>query len=222
MSAVPKPLEFPFHISFLEEEDIPAVMEIERASFSLPWSAGIYRYELRDNPYAFYLCVRTTEQNLPSIAAYGGIWLYLPEAHVSTIAVHPRLRGLHLGAWLLAAMLVRAAREGAEEATLEVRVSNYVAQRLYRTFGFRVVGRRPRYYSDNKEDAYIMSLSPLDRLALVRRLKQEREEVSHRWATRQHHAGSRSSPRTPPCSRTSSRISSTACSKSSSASSGDR
>ncbi len=222
MSALPEAVQLPFHISLLQVDDIPAVMEIERASFSMPWSAAIYRYELAENPHAFYLCVRGLRPDLPSVVAYGGIWLYHPEAHVSTIAVHPHLRGLHLGAWLLAAMLVRAAQEGAKEATLEVRVSNHVAQRLYRSFGFRVVGRRPRYYSDNREDAYLMSLSPLDRLALARRLQREEEEVRRRWAQREAQAGSRSSPRTPPRSRTSSRISSTARSRSSRTSSGGR
>ena len=184
MSATVTLADFPFYLSLLREADIPAVLEIERAAFSLPWTAAIYRYELRDNPYARYLCVRSRRRDLPSVVAYGGLWFYLPEAHISTIAVHPLLRGLHLGAWLLAAMLVDSARVGAEEATLEVRVSNTVAQRLYRSFGFRVVGRRYRYYSDNLEDAYIMTLRPLDEAALVRRLQREEAEVRRRWAER--------------------------------------
>lgn len=184
MSATKSAAEFPFHITLLRETDIPAVMSIERAAFSMPWTATIYRYELRDNPYARYLCVRTSRTDLPPIVAYGGLWLYLPEAHISTIAVHPLFRGLHLGAWLLAALLVESAHEGAEEVTLEVRVSNHVAQRLYLSFGFRVVGRRYRYYSDNQEDAYIMTLRPLHSTLAQERLRKERAEVEHRWARR--------------------------------------
>lgn len=175
---------FPFQIAHLREPDIPAIMEIERASFSLPWTMAIYRYELRENPYATYLGIRTLNEKLPPLAGYGGLWFYTPEAHISTIAIHPLLRGLHLGAWLLAAMLVEAARQDAEEVTLEVRVSNHVAQRLYLSFGFRVVGRRYRYYSDNREDAYIMTLRPIDYEELVHRLQREEQVARQRWTER--------------------------------------
>ena len=174
----------PFYVSLLHVDDIPDIMVIERASFSLPWTPTIYRYELKENAFARYLGIRSRHEALPRLVAYGGLWLYLPEAHVSTIAVHPLLRGLHLGAWMLAVLLVEAVQEGAHEATLEVRVSNRVAQRLYRSFGFRVVGRRPRYYSDNKEDAYVMTLRPLDRLALMQRLHKEEQTVRQRWHER--------------------------------------
>ncbi len=173
---------FPFYFSPLSDEDIPAVLEIEQQVFSLPWSEGIYRYELRHNPYATYWAVRSRCRRLPSIVAYGGVWFYLPEAHISTIAVHPRFRGFHLGAWLLAHLLLEGVKRGATEASLEVRVSNIVAQRLYLSFGFRVVGRRYRYYSDNREDAYIMTLKPLDRNTLQKRLQREEHVVRERWA----------------------------------------
>ncbi len=184
MSDTSQVLDFPFTISPLTEEDIPAILEIERQAFSLPWSEGIYRYELRHNPYATYLAVRSHDSRLPSVVAYGGLWFYMPEAHISTIAVHPRFRGLHLGAWLLAHLLFEGVQGGATEASLEVRVSNLVAQRLYLSFGFRVVGRRYRYYSDNREDAYIMTLKPLDRLSLQKRIQRESHIVRERWAQR--------------------------------------
>ncbi len=184
MNALTPPTDFPFVITPLREEDIPAVMAIERRVFTLPWTAGIYRYELRHNRYGRYLAVRAQDERLPPVVAYGGVWLYLPEAHISTLAVHPDFRGLHMGAWLLAALLLAGAREGAEEGTLEVRVSNRAAQRLYLSFGFRVVGRRLRYYSDNREDAYIMTLRPLDADALQRRFAQEERTVRERWRAR--------------------------------------
>ncbi len=173
--------DFPFSIDPMREEDIPAVMEIEKRSFTLPWTPGIYRYELRHNVYGLYRIIRTRNETLPPVVAYIGIWLYLPEAHVSTIAVHPDFRGLHLGAWILASALVESAFRGAEEATLEVRISNTPAQRLYWSFGFRVVGRRYKYYSDNGEDAYIMTLRPLDLLYLQRRLQKEETLARERW-----------------------------------------
>ncbi len=181
---IARTVDFPFKITPLQERDIPAIMEIERASFSLPWTVAIYRYELNENPFATYLGIRTLDESLPPLAGYGGLWFYIPEAHISTIAVHPLLRGLHLGAWLLAAMLVEAARQEAEEATLEVRVSNHIAQRLYLSFGFRIAGRRYRYYSDNQEDAYIMTLRPLDYAELLRRLRREEALARQRWAER--------------------------------------
>ena len=176
--------DFPFYVDRLGEQDIPAIMEIERQVFTLPWTPGIYRYELRYNQAAFYRGIRTSDPHLPPLAAYGGIWLYPPEAHISTIAVHPEFRGMHLGGWLLAILLVEANRRGAREATLEVRVSNVAAQKLYRSFGFQVVGKRYRYYSDNREDALIMTLKPLDTDLLERRLFREEHTVRERWRSR--------------------------------------
>ena len=173
--------EIPFTLRRLQEEDIPQVMAIERKVFPLPWSPGIFRYEIRYNRFGYYLAIASTDHRLPPLVGYGGMWLYLPEAHISTIAIHPDFQGLHLGAWLLAALLLHAARRGATEATLEVRVSNVVAQRLYTSFGFVVVGRRPRYYSDNREDAYIMTLAPLRQEHLQRRLHREITIVQKRW-----------------------------------------
>ncbi len=176
--------DFPFFTGPLREEDIPAIMAIEEQSFSLPWTPGIYRYELRHNAHGLYRAIRCRYPGLPPVVAYAGVWLYLPEAHISTIAVHPAFRGLHFGAWILATVLVEATLQGAEEATLEVRVSNTPAQRLYLSFGFRVVGRRYGYYSDNREDAYIMTLQPLDLAYLQKRLQQEKAIARERWQQR--------------------------------------
>ncbi len=174
----------PFVLRRLQEADIPHVMTIERQVFPLSWSPGIFRYELRHNRFGYYLAIATTDERLPPLVGYGGIWLYLPEAHISTLAVHPQFQGLHLGAWLLAALLLHAARRGATEATLEVRVSNVGAQRLYTSFGFVVVGRRHRYYSDNGEDAYIMTLAPLELATIRQRFQREVRMVQERWHQR--------------------------------------
>jgi ribosomal-protein-alanine N-acetyltransferase len=102
------------------------------------------------------------------------MWLMVDEAHVITFAVHPSWRRQHIGDRLLLAMLDIAIDGGANEATLEVRLSNLPARRLYEKFGFRPVGLRPRYYSDNGEDALIMTTDQLsappmrDRLARLR------------------------------------------------------
>ena len=92
-----------------------------------------------------------------AILGYGGFWLMVDEAHVSTIASHRDWRRRGIGELLLVSMIDRATEIGANFVTLEVRVSNLAAQALYRKYGFEVTGERRRYYSDNGEDALIMS-----------------------------------------------------------------
>ncbi len=94
--------------------------------------------------------------DLASIIGFAGLWLMVDEAHITTIAVHPDYRHMGLGEFLLVNLIDIAYSIGAKWVTLEVRVSNYVAQNLYRKYGFREAGLRRRYYSDNQEDALIM------------------------------------------------------------------
>ncbi len=137
--------------------DLDAISAIERASFDSPWPPDAYRSELETNRLAQYLVVQAAAE----IVAYGGMWLMVDEAHVITFAVHPAWRRQQIGGRLLLAMLDIALDAGAREATLEVRLSNLPARRLYEKFGFRPVGLRPRYYTDNGEDALIMTTDPL-------------------------------------------------------------
>jgi ribosomal-protein-alanine N-acetyltransferase len=134
-------------------EDIPDVHIIERASFPVPWPAYAFRQELATNRLARYLVVRAGDETV----AYAGLWLMVDEAHVTTFAVLPGWRRLGIGSRLLRAILDLAKEIGAAVATLEVRLSNQGARRLYERFGFRPVGIRPRYYSDNGEDALKMT-----------------------------------------------------------------
>ncbi|HZQ08989.1 MAG TPA: ribosomal protein S18-alanine N-acetyltransferase, partial [Anaerolineae bacterium] len=97
----------------------------------------------------------------PQIVGYIGYWLMAGEAHISTIAVRPEMRGRAFGELLLAFTIEDAARRGAHVATLEVRISNTPAQQLYLKYGFEKVGLRKAYYSDNNEDAFIMTTPPL-------------------------------------------------------------
>jgi len=90
------------------------------------------------------------------VVAYGGLWLMVDEAHITTIAVRPDMRGKHLGELMLVALVDIAIGLGARWVTLEVRVSNHIAQSLYRKYTFHSTGIRPRYYSDNQEDALVM------------------------------------------------------------------
>ncbi|MOA25396.1 ribosomal-protein-alanine N-acetyltransferase [compost metagenome] len=90
------------------------------------------------------------------IIGYGGMWIIMDEAHVTNIAVRSDYRGQGLGNRLLLELQRTAVFFGAAKMTLEVRVSNDIAQNLYRKYGFTASGIRPRYYSDNNEDALIM------------------------------------------------------------------
>ena len=139
-------------------EDLDEVQAIEGASFTTPWPENAYRSELMTNRLASYLVARVDGR----IVGYGGMWLMVDEAHITTFAVHPLWRRQRVGERLLLAFLDLARDRHAREATLEVRLSNLAARRLYEKYGFRPVGLRPRYYSDNNEDALIMTTEPLD------------------------------------------------------------
>ena len=169
----------PFTVVPMQIEDVPAVTAIERTVFTMPWSANAFTYELRHNPSSEYLVLwyvpwlhRPQEAKSPlrpmhrllkpakndlALLGYGGFWMMLEEAHICTLAVRPEWRGRGLGELLLASLIERAMERKAEVLTLEARVSNLVAQNLYSKYGFKVVGRRKGYYSDNGEDALIMT-----------------------------------------------------------------
>ena len=157
----------------MQLDDLDAVHGIELASFSSPWPPNAYRSELQTNRLASYLVARIDGE----IVAYGGMWLMVDEAHITTFAVHPAWRRQRVGERLLLAFLDLAVARQAREATLEVRLSNIAARRLYEKYGFRPVGLRPRYYSDNGEDALIMTTEPLAEPRMRERLQRLRAEL---------------------------------------------
>lgn len=164
-------------------DDIDAVAAIDQQSFSTPWPARTYRYEVNnkrscmivleaqgvqisqaDSQNGFgKLLTRLTgngrEQS--QLAGYSGFWHIADEAHISTIAIHPDWRGKKLGELLLWGMIREGIRLGAEKVTLEVRVSNEVAKNLYYKYGFVIIGKRKGYYRDNREDADLMQVGPI-------------------------------------------------------------
>ncbi len=140
--------------------DLDGVIEVETRSFPAPWSRQAFVQELTENHYAQYLVAREGDR----IAGYAGMWVILDEAHVTNVAVHPDWRGCGAGEQLMRALIDRAVALGAIRMTLEVRVSNQVAQGLYLKLGFKPSGIRKGYYTETKEDALIMWLDPLTRL----------------------------------------------------------
>jgi [ribosomal protein S18]-alanine N-acetyltransferase len=160
-------------IEAMRLEDLDEVQRIELASFSTPWPSNAYRSELETNRLASYVVARIDGR----VVAYGGMWLMADEAHITTFAVHPGWRRQRIGERLLLAFLDLARDRHAREATLEVRLSNVAARRLYEKYGFRPVGLRPRYYSDNNEDALIMTTEPLADPRLRARIERLRSEL---------------------------------------------
>lgn len=166
------PEQLPYVVEPMTLADMDRVMEIEQVAFPTPWSARAYHYEITKNKHSTLLVVRTapvTNGRFGRLArrlglfppvpvlGYAGFWFLVDEAHIYTIAVHPQWRGRGLGELLILALMDRSMELGADRATLEVRVSNRVAQELYSKYGFEIVSRRKGYYSDNNEDAYIMT-----------------------------------------------------------------
>ena len=161
-------------------EDLDQVILLDCMSFSLPWPPSAYLHELNDPGGRVWVAEQTLEAPLeyrspfpgpiegfirpaggPAVVGVVVVWLVVDEAHIATLAVHPELRRQGIGQRLLCTALAEAAQAGAVAAMLEVRAGNITAQKLYQNFGFETVGRRPRYYRDNQEDALLMTLPDL-------------------------------------------------------------
>lgn len=122
---------------------------------------------------------------LSATIGFAGLWLMVDEAHVTTIALHPRYRGRGLGELMLASLMQIAYNISARVVTLEVRVTNQVAQNLYRKYGFQEAGVRRRYYSDNNEDALIMWTEPIHSPAFIERFEGLRAALAERLAAQE-------------------------------------
>lgn len=121
----------------------------------------------------------------PPIIGFAGMWSLYDEAHVTTIGVVPEYRGRGLGELLFLAMVEEAIRRGVTWLTLEVRVSNASAMALYGKYGFTIQGRRPRYYSDNNEDAFIMWSDSLKKPEYVTSIESLRRRLAHKMSFEQ-------------------------------------
>jgi len=157
-------------------DDLERVHAIEQASFFPTWPDEAYRNELMTNKLATYLVARLDDV----VIGFAGIWLMVDEAHVTTFAVDPAWRRRGVGERLLLALLDVSVARRAREATLEVRLSNMAARRLYEKYGFRPVGIRPRYYTDNGEDALIMTTEPLESASMRERVSRLRADLESR------------------------------------------
>lgn len=140
--------------------DLEQVVAIDQVSFSLPWPARSFQFELADNPTSRCWVVELDKKIITMIVS----WLILDELHIATIATHPDFRKQGIGRKLLLYALKSARDEGVIRSFLEVRESNEVAIKMYKNFGFVEDGRRKEYYKDNNEDAILMTLNDLNHL----------------------------------------------------------
>ena len=121
------------------------------------------------------------DPNSPFVAGYVSVWYQGEEAHITEIAVRERLRGRGIGELLLIGSLKAAVDYGSKVMTLETRVSNFVAQRLYEKYAFKSVGIRKAYYSDNREDAVILTTNPIQSEAYQQMFQELQAAYRSRW-----------------------------------------
>ncbi|HEY7462836.1 MAG TPA: ribosomal protein S18-alanine N-acetyltransferase [Candidatus Limnocylindria bacterium] len=171
----------PVMVDDMRLADVSQVQEIERLCFATPWPAYAFEQELRGNRLARYVVARTGGAEGERVIGFAGVWLMVDEAHITTFAVHPDVRRLGVGRRLLLRLFDLAVELRAARLTLEVRVSNEPAQALYRSFGFAVVGSRPRYYSDDGEDALVMTTPDLSRASMRSLIEEQRRDLADAW-----------------------------------------
>jgi ribosomal-protein-alanine N-acetyltransferase len=193
--------------------DIPQVMDIERESFPSMWPQTAYARELKNRLARYFVLfeagaqpsalrapfrlspwrrvmgrlLRREREPHPTqelIIGIIGLWMMVDELHIVTIAVREAFRRRGAGEALLIAAIDFALANKMDAVTLEYRRSNEAARVLYDKYGFLNVGVRPRYYSDNNEDAIVMTTPPLLSRAQHRLFLQLREEHRRRWGNR--------------------------------------
>lgn len=148
--------------------DLDAILRIEQASFSSPWTRKMFEGELTENPFGRLLVARQVGEGPDSgdpavreLVGYVCFWVVFEELRLMTLAVDPAARRQGIGAELLRRALAVGRAEGARRALLEVRASNAAALRLYERAGFRQFSVREKYYTNPVEDAVLMELHPL-------------------------------------------------------------
>ena len=139
------------------EEHVSGMHEIEEKVFPTPWSYESILQDVCNHEIAYYIAGICRGK----VISYAGFWFVLDEAHITNVAVRPEYRRRGIGRKMMELILLEAKKRGIVSISLEVRVSNKPARELYKGFGFSVAGLRKGYYSDNGEDALLMSLMTL-------------------------------------------------------------
>jgi ribosomal-protein-alanine N-acetyltransferase len=160
------PAPIPIELVPMRRRHLGQVLDIERQVYPRPWTMTLFLSEIVQRSSRFYIVARAHRR----VVGYGGLMVFGDEAHVTNIAVDPGHQRRKVAARLLFALVTEARRRAASACTLEVRVANHKAQRLYQQFGFAPVGIRKNYYAETGEDALIMWAEGLRTAAYDRRL----------------------------------------------------
>lgn len=139
-------------IRMMSEDDIENVLKVDQQIFSASWTEDIYKHEILDNQYAHYFVVEADGQ----IIGFAGLWIVDHAAQVTNIGILEKYRGYNIGEKLFGFTLQYAINQGVTRLSLEVRISNIVAQKMYRKFGLVPGEVIKEYYTDNGEDALVM------------------------------------------------------------------
>jgi len=134
-------------------DEIDAILAIEQASFTNPWTREMYLAELKNEGVSFFYLARDKGRRIVGFCSF---WRILDELHINNLAVVPECRQVGVGTALLRRVMEEAARFGVRRTMLEVRQSNVPARQLYEKFGFVVAGTRSKYYTNPIEDALVL------------------------------------------------------------------
>lgn len=145
-------------IEVMRKRHLDQVLQIEGRAYNNPWSRAVFEAELVQGISRTYLVALDGKE----VVGYCGTLYITDEAHITNIAVDPSFQRNHIGTRLLSHVVRLAWERHIKGITLEVRVSNFGAQRLYQKFGFQPAGVRKGYYQDSGEDAIIMWAYDID------------------------------------------------------------
>ncbi len=185
-----------YHARPYTPRDLTPLMTLNRRCFSMPWSAQAVQYDAEKNNQSEWVLLEAPADPEPSwerwlsrvglkpraapLVGFGAFWVLHGEAHITSLGVAPEQRGQGLGEVVLSTLLAWAGALGARYSTLEVRVSNQQAQQLYYKYSYRITGRKPGYYHDDGEDAYVMRTRDFDDLAYQRLLRWRVDQLRQR------------------------------------------
>ncbi len=163
-------------ITKMRRRHLRKVLSIEARVYPRPWSASLFLSELAQRTTRSYIVARSQGE----VVGYSGLMFTGKEAHVTNIAVDPDVHGRKVGTRLLLTLVTEAIARGAQVISLEVRVTNNVAQNMYEKFGFAPVSIRKGYYIETNEDAIVMvvdNAATTEYRLLLAEIRQELDEV---------------------------------------------
>ena len=143
------------YIRTMTEDDIPRVAELEKMIFTDPWSEKVYRETFKITGVEYIVAVDDEKSGKACIIGASGVRNIAGTGEITNVMVMPEYRGMGIGKRMMESLIERGKHLGAEELTLEVRINNTAARKMYETLGFVCEGIRPGFYRNPAEDAAI-------------------------------------------------------------------